>query len=44
LQPSPCQGIIGLIITAVILRITWESWHTVAQTDPGEMLDEHHDH
>jgi cation diffusion facilitator family transporter len=36
--------IIGLVITAVILRITWESWHTVSKTDPGEMLDEHHDH
>jgi Co/Zn/Cd efflux system component len=35
--------IIGLIITAVILRITWESWHTVSETDPGEMLDQHHD-
>jgi cation diffusion facilitator family transporter len=33
--------IIGLIITAVILRITWESWHTISTTDPGEMLDEH---
>jgi len=33
--------IIGLVITAVILRITWESWHTISTTDPGEMLDEH---
>jgi len=31
--------IIGLVITAVILHITWESWHTVSRTDPGEMLD-----
>src|SRR3989441_10488637 len=31
--------IIGLVITAVILNITWESWHTVSRTDPGEMLD-----
>jgi cation diffusion facilitator family transporter len=33
--------IIGLVITLVILHITWESWHTVSRTDPGEMLDEH---
>jgi len=31
--------IIGLVITAVILHITWESWSTVSRTDPGEMLD-----
>jgi cation diffusion facilitator family transporter len=36
--------IIGLVITAVILRITWESWHTVSTTNPGEMLDEHDEH
>jgi len=30
---------IGLVITLVILKITWESWHTVSRTDPGEMLD-----
>jgi cation diffusion facilitator family transporter len=33
--------IIGLLITLVILHITWESWQTIASTDPGEMLDEH---
>jgi cation diffusion facilitator family transporter len=31
--------IIGLAITLVILKITWESWHTVSSTDPGEMLE-----
>jgi cation diffusion facilitator family transporter len=31
--------IIGLVITVVILKITWESWHTVSSTNPGEMLD-----
>jgi divalent metal cation (Fe/Co/Zn/Cd) transporter len=31
--------IIGLVITVVILKITWESWHTVSRTNPGEMLD-----
>ncbi len=33
--------IIGLVITAVIVHITWESWHTISSTEPGEMLDEH---
>ncbi len=30
--------IIGLAITLVILKITWDSWRTVSTTDPGEML------
>jgi cation diffusion facilitator family transporter len=32
--------IIGLLITLVIVRITWESWQTIRSTDPGEMLDQ----
>jgi cation diffusion facilitator family transporter len=37
--------IIGLIITLVILHITWESWQTISKTEPGEMLEEHdHEH
>jgi cation diffusion facilitator family transporter len=36
--------IIGLIITLVILRITWQSWRTVSTTDPGEMTEEPHEH
>ena len=36
--------VIGLVITAVILRITWESWRTISTTAPGEMLDEHESH
>jgi cation diffusion facilitator family transporter len=36
--------IIGLAITLVILRITWESWQTISKTQPGEMLDEHEAH
>jgi divalent metal cation (Fe/Co/Zn/Cd) transporter len=36
--------IIGLVITLVILRITWESWQTISNTEPGEMLDEHDGH
>jgi cation diffusion facilitator family transporter len=35
--------IIGLIITLVILRITWESWQTIANSDPGETLDDNED-
>jgi len=35
--------IIGLVITVVILKITWDSWRTVSTTDPGEMV-EHHEH
>jgi cation diffusion facilitator family transporter len=32
--------IIGLLITLVIVRITWESWQTIRSTDPGEMFDQ----
>jgi cation diffusion facilitator family transporter len=35
--------IIGLVITLIILRITWQSWRTVTTTEPGE-LTEPHDH
>jgi cation diffusion facilitator family transporter len=31
--------VIGLVITLVILHITWESWQTISRTEPGEMLD-----
>jgi len=30
--------LIGLLITLVILKITWDSWRTVSTTEPGEML------
>jgi cation diffusion facilitator family transporter len=33
--------IIGLVITLVILRITWDSWRTVSTTDPGELVEPH---
>src|SRR5207253_10520846 len=33
--------IIGLIITLVILKITWDSWRTVSTTDPGELVELH---
>jgi divalent metal cation (Fe/Co/Zn/Cd) transporter len=32
--------IIGLVITLVILKITWDSWRTVSTTDPGEMHED----
>jgi cation diffusion facilitator family transporter len=28
--------IVGLVITLVILKITWDSWRTVSTTEPGE--------
>jgi cation diffusion facilitator family transporter len=31
--------IIGLVITIVILKITWDSWRTVSTTEPGEIHD-----
>jgi cation diffusion facilitator family transporter len=30
---------IGAVITAIILKITWDSWRTVSTTEPGELLD-----
>ena len=32
--------IIGLVITIVILRITWVSWHTVSAGEPDETRDQ----
>jgi len=34
--------IIGLLITLVILKITWDSWRVIASTQPGAPLS--HDH
>ena len=33
---------IGLVITLVIFKITWDSWRLVSTTEPGEMVDHHH--
>ena len=33
--------IIGLAITLVILKITWDSWRTVTTTEPGELIELH---
>jgi cation diffusion facilitator family transporter len=32
--------LIGLAITLVILKITWDSWRVVSTTEPGEMTDD----
>jgi len=34
--------IVGLVITLVIFKITWDSFRLVSTTDPGEMVE--HDH
>ncbi len=37
---------VGLVITIVIFKITWDSWRLISTTDPGEMVDheDQHDH
>jgi divalent metal cation (Fe/Co/Zn/Cd) transporter len=42
LGAQTADPIIGLVITLVILRITWQSWRTVSSTDPGEPVEHHH--
>jgi len=34
--------IIGLLITLVILRITWDSWRVISTTEPGEPHSHNH--
>jgi len=36
--------IVGLVITLVIIKITWDSWRTVSTTDPGQMVEDTNDH
>jgi divalent metal cation (Fe/Co/Zn/Cd) transporter len=36
--------LIGLVITVVILKITWDSWRVIRATEPGEPMDEPHKH
>ena len=33
--------IIGLLITLVILKITWDSWRVISTTEPGELSELH---
>jgi divalent metal cation (Fe/Co/Zn/Cd) transporter len=35
--------IVGLVITLVILKITWDSWRTVRDAEPGD-LEAAHEH
>jgi divalent metal cation (Fe/Co/Zn/Cd) transporter len=36
--------VVGLLITLVIFKITWDSWRLISTTDPSEMHDHAHDH
>jgi cation diffusion facilitator family transporter len=36
--------LIGLVITAVILKITFDSWRIIRASEPGEALPPEHDH
>lgn len=37
--------IVGLVITLVIFKITWDSWRLISTTEPGEAgQHEHHEH
>jgi cation diffusion facilitator family transporter len=38
--------LVGLVITCVILKITWDSWHTIrhAEIDVAHVADEHRPH
>jgi cation diffusion facilitator family transporter len=31
--------LVGLVITLVIFKITWDSWRLISTTDPGEMVE-----
>ncbi len=33
------DAIVGLAITLLILKITWDSWRTVSTTEPGELVN-----
>jgi len=35
--------IVGLLITLVILKITWDSWRLISTTDPGHLSEPHTD-
>ena len=34
--------VVGLIITLVIFKITWDSWRLISTTEPGEMGEYSH--
>ena len=33
---------VGLVITVVIFKITWDSWHLISTTDPGDVTEHPH--
>ena len=33
--------IVGLVITLVILRVTWDAWRTVRASEPGDLVELH---
>ncbi len=41
LGASIADPIIGLLITVVILKVTWDSWRTVSTSEPGELVELH---
>jgi cation diffusion facilitator family transporter len=41
LGANVADPIIGLVITLVIIKITWDSWRTVSTTEPGELVEAH---
>ena len=38
LGASRADPVVGLVITLVILKITWDSWQTIRASEPGEPL------
>ena len=44
LGAQTADPVIGVVITVIILRITWQSWRTVSTTQPGAMVEESHHH
>jgi divalent metal cation (Fe/Co/Zn/Cd) transporter len=34
--------LVGLVITLVIFKITWDSWRLGSTTDPGEIVEHSH--
>ena len=34
--------VVGLVITLVILKVTWDSWRLVSTTEPGEIVAHRH--
>lgn len=38
------DALVGMAITVVILRITWDSWWTIRKTEPGELIAQPHEH